>query len=357
MKKPIFLVGLILLSMASFAQFSLSGKVVDSESHEPLQGASVFAQNTTRGTITDKDGVFHLYLDKGGYELVVSYTGYASKTITVQGGENREINVELQKADNSMSEVIIRSSNEVPDGWLKYGHFFVEHFIGATPNADSCTLQNPEVLKFLYFKRNDRLKVLASEPLIIANTALGYNLRYELDSFLYFFKTDINSYRGRCLYTEMEGTQEQQVTWKENREKAYYGSRLHFLRAYYDSSLSKEGFTVDVNSKTAWDKFDRLVNPYDTSYYFYDDSTENAELWFPVKASISYTKKAPEKQYLQQYHLPENVPIQISYINLLDGIIIKPNGYFFDQQSWINEGYWSWKNLADQLPYDYEPGK
>src|SRR6476469_68951 len=138
MIKPIFLVGLILISMASFGQFSLSGKVVDSESHEPLLGASVFAQNTTRGTITDKDGVFHLYLDKGGYELIISYTGYTSKTITVQGGENREINVELQKADNSMSEIVIRSSNEVPDGWLKYGHFFVEHFIGATPNADSC---------------------------------------------------------------------------------------------------------------------------------------------------------------------------------------------------------------------------
>jgi hypothetical protein len=357
MIKPIFLVGLVLLSMASFGQFSLSGKVVDSESHEPLQGASVFAQNTTRGTITDKDGLFHLYLDKGGYELIVSYTGYTSKTITVQGGENREINVELQKADNSMSEVIIRSSNEVPDGWLKYGHFFVEHFIGNTPFADSCTLQNPEVLKFLYFKRNDRLKVLASEPLVIANNALGYNMRYELDSFLYFFKTDINSYRGRCLYTEMEGTPEQQKLWKENRQQAYYGSRLHFLRAYYDSTLSKEGFTVDINSKTAWDKFDRLVNPYDTAYYFFDDSTENAELWFPVKASISYTRKAPEKRYLQEYHLPDNVPIQISYINLLDGIIIKPNGYFFDQQSWINEGYWSWKNLADQLPYDYEPEK
>ena len=357
MKKPIFLIGLTLFSIAAFAQFSLSGKVVDSESHEPLQGASVFAQNTTKGTITDKDGLFHLSLDKGGYELIVSYTGYTSKTITVQGGENREINVELQKADNSMSEIIIRSSNEVPDGWLKYGHFFVEHFIGATPFADSCTLENPDVLKFLYFKRNDRLKVLASEPLIIANHALGYNLRYELDSFVYFFKTDINSYRGRCLYSEMDGTAEQQKAWKENRAQAYYGSRLHFLRSYYDSTLKQQGFTVDVNSKTAWDKFDRLVNPYDTAYYFYDDSTENAELWFPVKASISYTKKAPEKQYLQQYHLPENEPIQISYINLIDGIIIKPNGYFFDQQSWINEGYWSWKNLADQLPYDYEPNE
>jgi hypothetical protein len=68
------------------------------------------------------------------------------------------------------------------------------------------------------------------------------------------------------------------------------------------------------------------------------------------------TEKPPEKEYLLQSHLPADVKMQISYIDLLDGILIKPNGFFFDQRSWINQGYWSWKNIADQLPYDYEPG-
>lgn len=356
MKKPILLFTTFFLCLFSFAQFVISGKVVDADTKEPLQSASVFAQNTTKGTVTDKEGNFRLGLDKGGYELIVSYTGYVSQSINVTGSADQQLNIELKKADNSLSEVIIKSSNEVDSGWEKYGKFFVEHFIGSTPFADSCFLQNPEALKFLYFKRNDRLKILASEPLIIINKSLGYNLRYELDSFVYFFQTDINSYRGRCLYSAMEGTPEQQKVWKKNREQAYYGSRLHFLRAYYDSALKKEGFTVDILSKNNENKFNRLANPYDTAYYFYNDSADNAELYFPVKASITYTKKAPEKEYLQQYHLPPDVKIQISYVDLLDGIIIKPNGYFFDQKSWINQGYWSWKNLADQLPYDYEPG-
>jgi hypothetical protein len=357
MKKPILLLLLGLTSICSLAQFTISGKVIDSESKEALLGASVFAQNTTWGTITDKDGAFHLYLDKGGYELIVSFTGYTSRTISVKGSENQDLTIEMQKADNSMSEVIIKSSNEVPDGWEKYGRFFVEHFLGTTAFADSCTLENPQSLKFLYFKRNDRLKVLAAEPLNITNNALGYTLRYEMDSFVYFFKTDINSYRGRCLYTPIEGTAEQLSLWKANRAGAYYGSRLHFLRSYYDSSLLEEGFTVDLLSATNTNKFDRLVNPYDTTYYFYNDSTGDAELWFPAKASITYHKKPPEKKYLLQYNLPLNVRIQLSYIDLLDGIIIKPNGYYFDQQSLINQGYWGWKNLADQLPYDYEPDR
>jgi hypothetical protein len=356
MKKPILCLSAILISLISFSQFNITGKVIDAETKEALHGASVFAQNTTRGTTTDKDGNFNLGLDKGGYELIISFTGYESQSINMQGA-NQELVIEMKKADNSMSEVIIKSSNEVADGWEKYGQFFLTHFIGATPNADSCILQNPEVLKFFYVKRTDKLKVLATEPLLILNNSLGYHLRYELDSFIYYTKTDINSYRGRCLYSEIDTTWEQKQVWKSNRENAYYGSRLHFLRSYYDSSLKQEGFSVDILSSTKSNKFDRLINPYDTTYYYYDDSTGDAELWFPVKTSITYNKRVPEKRYLEQFRLPLDVKIQISYIDLLDGIIIKPNGYFFEQKSLVNQGYWSWKNIADQLPYDYEPGQ
>lgn len=359
MKLPqLILIACFLLSYSfSFSQSTVTGKIVDAESKLPLQGASVFAQNTTKGTMTNKEGIFRLYLDKGGYELIVSFTGYVSRTVNFEAVTDREFNLELEKADNSMSEVIIKSSNEVADGWEKYGKFFIDHFIGTTPFADSCTLQNPQALKFFYYKRNDRLKVLATEPLQLENRSLGYTIRYELDSFVHHFPEEVNSYRGYTLYTAMDGTAEQQKSWKAAREKTYYGSRLHFLRSYYDSTLKEDGFMVDLLSTTTANKFDRLRNPYDTSYYFFNDSTADAAVWFPAKISITYTKKAPEKRYLQLYKLPMNVRTQISYVDLADEIIIKPNGFFLDQKSWINQGYWSWKNMADQLPYDYEPGR
>jgi hypothetical protein len=355
MKKPAILCFLLTLYCFADAQSVISGKVTDADTKEVLPRASVFAQNTTKGTVTDSSGLFRLYLDKGGYEIIISYTGYNSKTIKIESSGDQQLNIELQKADNSLSEVIIRSSNEVPDGLEKYGKFFIQHFIGTTPFADSCSIQNPEVLKFLYFKKSDRLKVLATDPLIIVNRSLGYTLRYELDSFVHYYQKDISLYKGQCLYTPMDGSPEEQALWKKNRVDVYYGSRLHFLRSYYDSTLKQDGYTVDILSSTNANKFDRLINPYDTSYYFYNDTTMNAELWFPSKISITYTRKPPEREYLQQYNLPSGVTMQISYVDLTDGIIIRPNGYFFDQKSWINQGYWSWKNLADQLPYDYVP--
>ncbi|RPD46040.1 carboxypeptidase-like regulatory domain-containing protein [Paracnuella aquatica] len=352
--KLLILVLLCTLSIGALAQSVVSGQVVDAETKQPLQGASVFAQNTTRGVITNSEGRYQLALERGGYELIVSFTGYQSQTVNVDANEAKTLDIELKKEDKSIGEVVVKSSSEVPDGWEKHGQLFLKYFIGATPAADSTSLENPEALKFFYYKRNDRIKVVATEPLRIANRALGYNLRYELDSFVFYNKTSLNSYRGACLFMPMEGDTAQQQLWAEARRNAYHGSRLHFLRAYYDSTLKGEGFTVDMltsDNKT----FGRLANPYDTSLFFFDTATSNAELWFPRKASISYIKAKPETAYLQQYKLPADVPIQISYVDLADAILIMPNGYFRDQRSWVNQGYWSWKNLADQLPFDYEP--
>jgi hypothetical protein len=338
----------------AFSQGTISGVVVDAETKTPLEGASVFAQNTTIGAVTKNDGSFKLPLQRGGYELIVSFTGYVIQTFKIEGTETRTLEIELQKEDKSMSEVVVVASNEVPDGWEKYGSFFTEHFIGNTPFAKETVLENPEALKFYYSKRNEKLRVLATEPLRIANHALGYNLQYNLDSFVFFERTKINSYRGNCLYIEMEGTYDQHQQWRENREKAYIGSRLHFLRSYYDSTLKEEGFTVDILSNNDSRKFNRLLNPYDSTYYV-SNNEEEVELWFPKKASITYNKNKPEDEYLVQMKLPADVKVQISYVDLIDAIVLKQNGYFFDQKSWINQGYWSWKNLADQLPYNYIP--
>lgn len=354
MKKPFFLLAALAATLLSFAQGTVSGTVTDAETGLPLEGASVFAQNTTKGTVTDKEGAFKLYLEKGGYEIAVSFSGYAGKTINLaEITSDRTFNLRLDKGSNTLSEVVIKNSNEVPDGWEKYGDLFLDEFIGTTSAADSCFLLNPQAIKFLYFKRADRLKVLATEPLRIENKALGYNLRYELDSFVYHFKNDIASYRGRCLFIPMEGDTVQQRMWNDARREAYTGSRLHFLRSYYDSTLKSEGFTVDLYSEQSPTRFGRLNNPYDTTYCYYNDSTATAELWFPVKASITYTKKAPEGRYLEEMKMPADVRMRISYVDLKDAILIRPNGYFTEQRNWTNQGYWGWKNLADQVPYDY----
>jgi hypothetical protein len=344
---------LLLCSFITYGQFTVSGKIVDSATKEPLNSASVYCQNTTVGTATNKDGEFSLSLKSGGYELIISYTGYQTRQVRISSGDGRIPDIEMVKEEKNLGEVIIKSSNEVKDGWEKYGPFFLEHFIGVTPNAAKTKLLNPEVLKFYFLKKSNKLRVLAAEPLQIENKALGYNLRYQLDSFIYYYNTKINSYRGFCFYTEMEGDDTLKKVWTKNREDAYSGSKLHFMRSYYDSTLSEEGFMIDMLDEVNDKKFNAVKDVYDTLYYGALDSTMQIEIGFPRKISITYTKKKPDPEYLKQFKLPKNVGTQISYIDMTDAIAIKENGYYYDQKDWINQGYWSWKNLADQLPYDY----
>jgi hypothetical protein len=176
-----------------------------------------------------------------------------------------------------------------------------------------------------------------------------------MDSFVYYYATEVNSYRGYSLYAEMEGTDSLKKVWNNNRANTYKGSILQFMRSYYDSTLQDDGWIINMIDENNDTKFTKLENPYDTLYYGALDSSQEIELWYPRKISIVYTKKKPEPEYLKKFKLPKNVAIQISYIVLNDAIAIKENGYYYDQKDWINQGYWSWKNIADQLPYDFLP--
>lgn len=196
---------------------------------------------------------------------------------------------------------------------------------------------------------------MATDALLISNNALGYNLRYQLDSFVWHYNTSINSYRGYCLYTEMEGSDSMKRIWAVNRTKVYEGSKLHFMRSYYDSSVLEDGWIVDLLDERNDKKFNKVTDVYDTLYYGALDSTMQIELFYPRKFSVTYIKKRPEAEYLKKMNLPKNVPYLISYIDMKESIAITQNGYYYDQKDWVNQGYWSWKNVGDLLPYDYTP--
>jgi CarboxypepD_reg-like domain len=345
---------LLLLTSVLLAQdFTLTGTVMDSATRQPLDKASVYCQNTTFGTATNNEGSFKLTLKNGGYNLIVTYTGYKTQQLRIGSADNNKLEILMTKEEKGMDEVIIKSSNEVKDGWEKYGAFFKEQFIGATKFADSCTLLNPEALKFYFYKKSNKLKVMATEPVKIANRSLGYNLSYRLDSFMYYYKTEAGSYRGFCFYEEMPGSNDEIKKWKTNRSKAYLGSRLHFMRSYYDSTLKEDGWILEVPDEKN-EKFVKVKEPYDSMYYGFIDSTKDLELDYPGKLQVTYMKGGGmEKAYLKKYKLPD-VNVQTSFLDFMNGIVIQQNGYFYEQKDIVNQGYWSWKNLADQLPYNYE---
>lgn len=351
-----FVTGLALQSYSQRNEYLVQGKVLDESTGQPLPGASVFCQNTTMGTISNNEGDFRLLVPNGGYDLVVSYTGFETYSMRVSNEVAAQpITITLKKQDKTLQEVAVVGSTELADGWEKYGKFFMDNFIGTTPNAALCVLENREALRFFYSKKRNRLKILTREDLIITNKALGYKIRYQLDSFVFEYNTSISIFSGYPLFEELTGTDAEKSMWTANREKAYYGSRLHFMRCWYDSSLTEQGFVLEkINDLKAVDGI-KISNPYDSSFYLVDSVNNDTEISLSGRIRVTYRDEMPEPSYLALYKLPPHMRVQISAIDVAEYFIIEENGYFYEQGNVINTGYWAWEKIAEALPYDYWP--
>lgn len=351
----VFLSFVILSVQGQEKSFTVLGKVVDSASRQPLAGASAFCANTTHGAVSNNEGLFFLRLPSGGYDLTVSYTGYDRRLVRISNNQTTPDTLvfELVKQDKTLSEVAVVASNEVADGWAKYGSFFLENFIGTTPNAAQCRLQNPEVLHFFYTKKRNRLKVTAKEDLIIANDALGYTIRYQLDSFNYDYNSNISQFTGFPFFIEKDTTEEARVQFRKNRARTYLGSRLHFMRCFYDSTVTEEGFIVEKLEQNGSSIKSALIQSLYDSLQYVSDSGDVLIGW-AGKYRISFKSVLPDKKFLERYNLPLDTRYQITVLDITDGFVIEENGYFYEQYDVVNTGYWAWKKLAELLPYDYD---
>ncbi|MEO6893462.1 MAG: carboxypeptidase-like regulatory domain-containing protein, partial [Ginsengibacter sp.] len=287
--------------LAQSSYFLVKGKVVDKNTAAPLAGASVFAQNTTIGEATDSSGNFSIWLPQGGYSLVTTFTGYETETIRVNGSsQNDSLLFELNPEEKSLETVTISISHEVKDGWAQYGTFFTNNFIGQTNFSKLCFIKNPEVLHFYFYKKRNTLKVLAKEPLIVDNFALGYTLKFAIDSFTNNYNSQTNLFIGYPLFTEMKGTPDQEIMWKVNREKAYKGSLLQFMRSLYSQSLEENGFEIQFIVNNNGEDFPiKLGNVYGALNYKKDDSTKTVE-FYPNQSEVALIYHGyPEKSYTE----------------------------------------------------------
>jgi len=358
MKSAIFSILSMLIVLQGISQtnyFYIHGKIFDEKSGISLPGASVFCQNTTTGTISDSGGAFTLRMANGGYDLVVSYTGYETQILRLSNSTKQKdsILILLKEQSKSMGEVAITGSALVADGWNKYGQFFLDNFIGTTENAAQCTIENKEVLNFYFYKKRNKLKVKAKEDIIIFNQALGYKIRYQLDSFVNDYTSHISSYTGYPLFDTLSGSQVQKKVWQKNRYQSYIGSRLHFMRSWYDSTLKEDGFSIETLGLSDSALGVSLGNPYDGTIYSLDSGIVDININGRIR--VTFNGHVPDKKYLAQNHFPMNAKLQVSALDIPSGFSIEENGYFFEQSEITNLGYWAWKKVAELLPYDYNP--
>lgn len=267
---------LFFLPVSSFAQFSISGRVLNHSDKKPVANASVFLGNSSIGGTTSAQGAFTLNnIKPGKYDLIVSVVGFEtySQPVIVNSDDITLPDVELAPRTIQLNEVTIKAKKTDPNYSRNYD-LFKHGFLGTSNLAGECKILNPEVLDLDYNDKTETLTASSYDFLIIENDALGYRIKYLLKNFTLNNKSesllnqDIHgnvtlkygdgfagsgknnnpihpvTYEGHVLFENLKGTPSDEKRWQRRRMEAYKGSQMHFLRSVLGNRLDEEGFRV-----------------------------------------------------------------------------------------------------------------
>lgn len=114
--RMLYVLMLAVIPLMSFAQKSsvaskaktVSGVVLSASDNQPIIGASVWLKNTTKGVITDLDGKFKIVIDEPVSVLQISYIGYKSKEVLINGKTDFVVTLEEESA--KLQEVVVTGS-------------------------------------------------------------------------------------------------------------------------------------------------------------------------------------------------------------------------------------------------------
>jgi hypothetical protein len=88
---------------------SVSGKVLDKDTQEPLIGVTIYYSSTQTGTKTDDQGKFSIRQRAPHPELTISYVGYKTIKHSIVVGKTGQIMVLMERSQNDLQEVTISS--------------------------------------------------------------------------------------------------------------------------------------------------------------------------------------------------------------------------------------------------------
>lgn len=345
----IVLLIILLLSPALLWAQAITGRITDAITGKPLQQVSVYFDGTYQGTVSDSLGNFTLNNTiKTSSPLVVSFMGYESQRISNYG--DASLNIALKSKVIELAEITIGADEISRPKAMK---IFLTEFLGE--DSKDCVIDNPDEIYFRYNKKKDLIMADAEKPLIITNKLLGYKITFFLTSFTntpsqtkykgnYFFAEDIAGLKPAKVKAIMKA-----------RDEAYYGSRMHFIRALWANELDRNYFSVyrtprgRVGNSNTYNLqasnpvgFDDIVQTADTQKFIMlakDAGTNNDKL---SGNEVFVTYKNGNDSFLGQ---------EDGYT----GVIIDQNGFYDEGLEW--KGNMSVYRISMLLPFEFMPSK
>lgn len=317
----------------------IKGKVVDKETGNPLEAASVYFTQTTIGTTVKKNGEFKLEVEKpGNYELAASMVGYETQRRSIYVDERKEYSFQFHLTPRPVNTKPVEVVGEDRETWRRNLEIFKEKFLGNYKAADSCIVQN---LEYVNFEWKGRFLIAKTDtPIVVINKFLGYKVKCELLHFEYNPYTKAKACFMIPFFTELEPENEaRKMEWKKNRKEIYLGSPEHFLISLRNNRLAEEGYRV--YHVTGIGKLDQHL-------------LAEVEKWEDIK----YEKQISGNPtlFFENYLRVVYKKTELSYLYLrFSFFMIGPNGIADNHLPFITFGFWTNLGTANLMPRDYLP--
>ena len=354
-------------------QFYIRGRVTDIETQLPLKGASVYINNTTKGSTTNDNGDFELGpLQPGRYEVVASFVGYDALLYSAEiKSSNLRISFKVEKKEEMLREVLVLSS----ELRKRYLDIFKKYVIGQTIAAERCQIKNIEEVQFASGETKDEIVAYTEKALVIENPELGYTIHFDLIEFYYNKATSGAYFFGYTRFVDWGKDEKTKKKWIRKRREAYDGSTVHFFRSLVNKNLAKERFTVYQLLNTQKEKKDSTgtnitIQKNDQGMKMATKAIEDSMIRiYPDSVYKIYELRIKdgwrifyEKNTNLKVEMTRKMPIigqpptgTVSGLRLREepvlinarGILLTPIRVFYD-------GIWGYERLANMLPEDYE---
>jgi len=394
-------------SSEAFAQFSLKGRVVDTETLEPLLFATVFISNSSIGTSTNKKGEFELSIPEGNHELIISYIGFQPFSYAISTKVLRPF-YEFR----ILQEIVELEESEVKEKrdktWYDNLEIFKKLFLGTSANASNCKITNPEVLILDGETEPGRLVARAKDILEIENPSLGYKIKYVLTGFEYDKEQGQITYAGYPYFQEENLPKRRQKKVEESRERAYQGSVMHFMRTLYQGNAESSGYRIFATQKvpnpisqkplittveSTFESSNKKVNvpenqinqesilpvdsidipfsePYDPEKLVQKTADGKVFITYNKPIYVHFSAEIEENSF-SRYSLrnvnftiknlgsesnttEDRKPGQLSILLLrAKAVQVFENGSYFHPFDLFFQGYMAWEKIGDQMPLDY----
>ncbi|MEM9676086.1 MAG: carboxypeptidase-like regulatory domain-containing protein [Bacteroidota bacterium] len=323
---PVHFLLVFMVTGSNLSAQTIKGKLLDSATGNAVPFANVYFNASFRGTTSDGNGLFSLDVSEFyGQEIVISCVGYEPLTIK-EYKFTKFYEIYLKPQVVMLEELVIEPDDMPRQDKLEV---FIKEFIGDSPQAKQCTINNLDELRLVYFKSTSTLEGYSDKPLRIHNRALGYRIKYFLEEFK---KSEKHfGYRGNSLFEENITLNRRELRRVERKRKSvYYGSRMHFFRALWSGQLKHEKFIV--MNRDDWSELSA------TEIVQTDSEDQNIKYLLPV---------APLRIIYKEEH--SNIDFEGD-----EKVLFTKNGYFNPNHlRW--EGVMARHRIGDLLPYGYWP--